>query len=104
MGLSSRKMPARSSAQLAHEGRDWLLDRLAIDRARHKTRSRHQVWQEGFHPQAIHDDAMMLQKLDYLHRNPVRRGWVASPEHWRYSSPHEWLAGATPRLRCDPWK
>jgi REP element-mobilizing transposase RayT len=82
--------------QLAREGRGWLLDRLAIDRARHKTRSRHQVWQEGFHPQAIHDDAMMLQKLDYLHRNPVRRGWVASPEHWRYSSAHEWLPGAFP--------
>jgi len=43
-------------------------------------------------------------KLDYLPANPVRRGLVASPEHWRYSSAHEWLGGAPPVLRCDPWK
>jgi hypothetical protein len=58
----------RLLAQLAREGRDWLLDQLATERTRHKTRSRHQVWQEGFHPQAIHDDAMLLQKLDCRRR------------------------------------
>jgi putative transposase len=47
---------------------------------------------------------MMLQKLEYLHNNPVKRGLVASPEHWRYSSVHERLAGATPVLRIDPWR
>jgi len=90
--------------QIGGEGRDWLLHLLEEGRARHKTRSRSQVWQEGFHPQAILDDAMMVQKLDYLHHNPVRRGWVASPEHWRYSSAHEWLPGGAPLLRCDPWR
>ncbi len=27
-----------------------------------------------------------MEKLRYLHRNPVRRGLVASPELWRWSS------------------
>jgi len=94
----------RLRAQFEREGRDWMLERLQREKARHKMRSRAQVWPEGFHPQAIHDDAMMLQKLDYIHHNPVRRGWVASAEHWRYSSAHEWLAGAVPLLRCDPWR
>jgi putative transposase len=49
-------------------------------------------------------DEMMQQKLDYIHNNPVKRGLVASPEHWRYSSAHERLEGAIPVLRCDPWK
>jgi len=48
--------------------------------------------------------ATMLQKIDYVHANPVRRGWVASPEYWRYSSAHEWLPGAEPVLRCDDWR
>ncbi len=26
------------------------------------------------------------------------------PEHWRYSSAHEWMPGAQPMLRCDPWR
>ena len=42
--------------------------------------------------------------LEYNHLNPVRRGWVASPGHWRWSSAHEWLDGASPVLVCDLWK
>ncbi len=28
----------------------------------------------------------MRHKLDYIHRNPVKRGYVDQPEQWRYSS------------------
>jgi REP element-mobilizing transposase RayT len=98
-----KKFTARSLLeQLRREGRDWLLDRLESFRQPHKTNSRYQVWQEGFHPQAILDDAMMVQKLDYIHHNPLRRGWVAAPEHWRYSSAHERLEGSLPSITCDP--
>jgi putative transposase len=90
--------------QLEREGCDLLLDLLRFHRSPHQVNSDAQVWQEGFHPQAIMDDAMREQKLDYVHSNPIRCGWVASPEHWRYSCAHEWLTGATPLLRCDPWR
>jgi putative transposase len=52
----------------------------------HKTDREHQLWQEGSHPQMIADEAMMWQKLEYIHNNPVRRGYVDDPIHWRYSS------------------
>ena len=94
----------RILAQLPLEGRDWLLNQLGYFCAAHKRASEHQVWQEGFHPQAIVTDEMMRQKLESIDNNPVRRGWVASPEHWRYSSAHERLAGAVTALRCDPWR
>jgi hypothetical protein len=29
---------------------------------------------------------MLLQKIEYIHNNPVRRGYVDEPKHWRYSS------------------
>jgi putative transposase len=29
---------------------------------------------------------MMEQKIEYIHHNPVRCGYVDEPEHWRYSS------------------
>ena len=89
--------------QLKADGRDWLLNQLHHYRAAHKP-NEYQVWQEGSHPQAILDDVMLEQKRTYLHNNPVKRGLVASPEHWRYSSAHEWLPGALPVLRCDPWR
>ena len=91
-------------AQLRAERRTWLLDLLAVRKAAHKTRSTWQLWQEGCHPQAIYSDRTMRQKIDYIHANPVRRGWVASPEHWRYSSAHEWLPGSQPILCCDAWR
>ena len=41
---------------------------------RHKTKSLHQVWEEGSHPEQIQNNEMMRQKLDYMHNNPVKRG------------------------------
>ena len=90
-------------AQLERERREWLLNQLRYYRAAHKATT-DQVWQEGSHPQAIMSDVMLEQKLEYLHNNPVKRGLVASPEHWRYSSAHEWLPAGQPVLRCDPWR
>jgi len=29
---------------------------------------------------------VLNQKLDYIHNNLVRRGYVDEPWHWRYSS------------------
>ena len=94
---------ARILEQLAKENRDWLLNQLRYYRGAHKA-TEHQVWQEGSHPQVIADDAMMHQKLEYLDNNPVKRGWVVAPEHWRYSSAHEWRGGAQPLLKCDAWR
>lgn len=94
----------RLLAQVDADGRGWLRDQWHFYRARHKTGSDHQVWQEGFHPQELSSDEAMLQKIDYVHYNPVARGLVSAPEHWRYSSAHEWLPGARPVLRCDAWR
>ncbi len=93
----------RLLAQVEMEGREWLVNQLRFYRAAHKAQT-HQVWQEGSHPQAIMGDAMMEQKLVYLHNNPVKRGLVASPEHWRYSSAQESLAGALPVMKCEGWR
>lgn len=91
------------TTQLRAEECDWLLHLLRQWRPGYKTESDLQFWQEGFHPQALMSDEVMEQKLTYLHNNPVARGLVAAPEHWRYSSAHEWCPGVTPLLRCDPW-
>ena len=63
-----------------------LLRGLKSLKLRHKTESEYQLWQEGSHPQRIDTDAMMWQKLEYIHNNPVVRGYVDDPTHWRYSS------------------
>lgn len=99
-----RHTAQRLMEQLEAEGCEWLLNQFRYNRAAHKAESERQVWQEGSHPQALVSDAIFDQKLEYLHNNPVKRGLVAAPEHWRYSSAHEWCPGAEPVLRCDPWR
>jgi putative transposase len=100
-----KKFTARKLiAHLEETGRTALLNQFAYYRLKHKETSEHQIWQEGYHPQRIADDAIMVQKLGYLDLNPVRRGLVVEPKHWRYSSAHAWLAGATPVLSCDEWR
>jgi putative transposase len=63
-----------------------LLRQLSLEKLAHKHESDYQVWQEGSHPQQIQHDEMMWQKLEYMHNNPVERGYVDDPLHWRYSS------------------
>ena len=71
---------------LQTQKKEWLLNQLAYFKKRHKTESDHQVWQEGFHPALMQTDQMLMQKIVYIHNNPVKRGHVERPEHWLYSS------------------
>lgn len=50
-----------------------------------------QCWQPTRHPEAIYTEHFWRQKVDYLHNNPVRKGLVRQPDHWRYSSASYWL-------------
>jgi putative transposase len=71
---------------LTDQKQEAMLRLLAMFKLSHKSGSDFQLWQEGSHPQMIQDEDMMIQKLEYIHMNPVKRGYVDEPTHWRYSS------------------
>ncbi len=71
---------------LSYSGTSFFLQQMRFSKKHHKTEQIYQVWQEGSHPVAIEDEAVLKQKIEYIHANPVRRGYVDQPEHWRYSS------------------
>ena len=70
------------------------LDQLRYRKAKTREDSVYQVWQEGNHPQEIQNDEMMWQKLEYIHNNPLKRGYVDNPLHWRYSSARNYAGQA----------
>jgi len=72
--------------EMGQRGFSTLLDELRYFKIRHKVDQAYQLWQEGSHPQQIQNDEMLVQKLEYIHANPLRRGYVDDPTHWRYSS------------------
>lgn len=45
-----------------------------------------QVWQRRFYDFVVWSHAKRLEKLRYIHRNPVKRGLVLEPEQWPWSS------------------
>ena len=45
-----------------------------------------QIWQEEVCSEKIADVDIMQEKIEYIHYDPVRRGYVDEPADWRYSS------------------
>jgi hypothetical protein len=43
-------------------------------------------WQPRSHDFNVFTERKHVEKLRYMHRNPVKRGLVTSPELWRWSS------------------
>jgi len=33
----------------------------------------------------------MFEKINYIHQNPVKRGYIEETEHWRYSSAKDYM-------------
>ena len=50
-------------------------------------------WQARFYDFNVWTTRKRIEKLRYMHRNPVKRGLVASPEQWRWSSYRFYLFG-----------
>ena len=90
-------------ACLQAQGETRLLRLLEYFKRTHKKESIHQVWEEGNHPQIIESEAVLRQKLDYIHQNPVKRGYVDLPEHWRYSSARNYAGDEGLIEICTDW-
>jgi len=75
---------------LEKSGSKFYLEQLSFLKRPDKKDQTYQVWQEGFHPQAILNESMLRQKIEYIHYNPVRRGYVDYAEQWRYSSARQY--------------
>ena len=45
-----------------------------------------QFWQRRYYDFNVWSEEKRLEKLRYIHRNPVRRGLAAKPEDWPWSS------------------
>jgi len=44
------------------------------------------VWQRRFYDFVVWSEGKRVEKVRYMHRNPVKRGLVLEPEQWAWSS------------------
>ncbi len=50
-------------------------------------------WQTRYYDFNVRTERKRIEKLRYIHRNPVTRGLVASPEAWMWSSFRQYALG-----------
>lgn len=85
---------------LQRNGAERALERLRSSKRTHKHDRQYQFWQEGSHAERVCSEAVMEALLHPS--QPMRRGYVDRPEHWRYSSARNY-AGETGLLEVARW-
>jgi putative transposase len=56
-------------------------------------REKDSFWQARYYDFNVWSERKFVEKLKYIHRNPVRRGLVEHPEDWSWSSFGHYLTG-----------
>jgi putative transposase len=58
-------------------------------------------WQKRYYDFNIRNDSQFVEKLTYIHRNPVKAGLCGRPEDWPWSSFLHYAAGAEGRVEIE---
>ena len=58
-------------------------------------------WQVRYYDFPVWSEKKRVEKLRYIHRNPVKRGLVARPEDWEWSSFRRWASGEEGRVEVE---
>jgi REP element-mobilizing transposase RayT len=66
--------------------REWILRLLAHAAKRQNKEGVYQLWTHENHAELIYSNNFIEQKLEYIHQNPVRAGFVQKAEDYPYSS------------------
>ena len=62
-----------------------MLNKFSLPGTVHRP-STHRVWQRRFYDLNVWSEKKRLEKLDYMHANPVKRRLVSSADQWPWSS------------------
>ena len=62
--------------------------------------NRPQFWQRRYYDFNVLTQAKLIEKLRYIHRNPVERGLVQRPEDWPWSSFRQMRVPHISILKC----
>lgn len=76
--------------------KEWI---LRLMRSKGKSNSNNddfQLWIQNNHPILLDTPEIIDQKLEYIHNNPVKAGFIYSPDHWIDSSARYYITRENP--------
>ncbi len=81
---SVKQAVSRKAYHFLQRNNTTWLDTLTVRRGRKEV---FRFWQTGpGYDRNIHSEAELLEKINYIHNNPVKRGLVKTPGEWEWSS------------------
>jgi putative transposase len=92
----------RAIAFLKESAPEWL-DKIGVQRG---NKHEHHFWQPGRgHDRNVFQTKTLLNMIDYVHANPVRRGLVTRGQDWKWSSAGWFVDQPLNDLKPDeiPW-
>ena len=66
------------------------------------SREYYSFWQRRYYSYNINSEKHLLQKLEYLHENPVRQGLIEDPAEYKWSSASWYLSNKSVGVKIDP--
>jgi REP element-mobilizing transposase RayT len=84
--FTSKSLRKCISANLQESRRKWMLKMMRESGRKNSNVKEYQFWQQHNHPRELWSNWFIDQKVCYIHRNPVKAGFVCRPEDWKYSS------------------
>ena len=93
-------MPEHVHLLLSEPGRDSLAVGLqALKISVGKQAKQRPFWQARYYDFNVYTRAKRVEKLQYIHANPVKRGLVEKPEDWLWSSCRYYQTGEQGRVK-----
>lgn len=80
-------------SNLKKDGNLKFLEKFKENKLAYKSKSTYQIWQEDSHPELAESENVCIPKMQYIHNNPVKKGYVSEPEMWKYSSAGFYVLG-----------
>ena len=89
--------PERGNLATALKAMKQSVARRLVGRGQH-------FWQERYYDFNVRTGKKRIEKLRYMHRNPVKRGLVDKPEDWPWSSFRHYATGEEGVVELEsPW-
>ncbi len=85
-GFTARKVIKEIKENSLESRKEWLLWMMERAGEKNSNVSKRQFWQQHNKPIELWSAKVIKQKIDYIHNNPVKSGFVTDPVDWKYSS------------------
>ncbi|MEX0967285.1 MAG: transposase [Bacteroidia bacterium] len=79
--FTARKIMKAVQVEPSESRRNWMM-RLFRYYGKYRQGQDYAFWQPTNHPKELNQPGIIDQKIEYIHLNPVKAGYVTLPEHW----------------------